>query len=649
MNKINRILIDCGFSAIIFCMLIAAAKAQSSQQTFEPLPPDLPLPTAPRLVAPWLERAIVLQPWRATQYAALTETGDRPQRLQREFGFNAIIVLPPEANNAGVTPPYRQTDEQFRAGVESYRKAGYKLILYSSVVQSGMLPLWHNGQIEQVHPEWSMRDSRGRPIRKYGHAWLCPNSPALEYSIKYTEKLVRDYRPDAVMLDNNQFFYTEDNDTSAETWTCYCDFCQKKFRDYTVERFGVEGVRRVFRADAAKLTIPTAEGALYALWIHWRNRVWAETNETFRARLRRVEPQIMFFANHQYDWSDGVLSSDLQYEHEDVVLSESRAMASWQMSEKMLIGNALAAGRPLWNYIGTFEEKDYSKLRPKEIVAPIIAAGLAHRARPWIVYFGFQDSQENYPARREMSELLSWYAKNPDLFDGSRLANVGVVVSPLNRNLHRRDLFPSHFKQLVRAKIPLTALRDDRLTAEKLNRFRVVTLENALSMSDATVYTLAEWIRGGGTLITVPDAGCNDELGRRRSKCALWDALKLTNDSKGTFTVERGKVIITDANQLARIAETISAADTFRITPESAVEVIPYQMQGRILIHLIRHEPARGSLTLRLPQTMKVTGSSAAVYAPELESPKKLTITRKGGDISVTIPDAPIYSVIVIE
>jgi hypothetical protein len=135
------------------------------------------LPTAPRLVAPWLDQAIVLQPWRATQYTALTDTGDRPQRLQREFGFNAIIVLPPEANNVGVTPPYRQTDEQFRAGVEAYRKADYKLILYSSVVQSGMSPLWHNGHLEKVHPEWSMRDGKGRPIMKYGHAWLCPNSP----------------------------------------------------------------------------------------------------------------------------------------------------------------------------------------------------------------------------------------------------------------------------------------------------------------------------------------------------------------------------------------------------------------------------------------------------------------------------------------
>ncbi len=51
-NKNNRIFMNYGLVAVIFWMLIAAVKAQSSQQTIEPLPPDLPLPTAPRLAAP---------------------------------------------------------------------------------------------------------------------------------------------------------------------------------------------------------------------------------------------------------------------------------------------------------------------------------------------------------------------------------------------------------------------------------------------------------------------------------------------------------------------------------------------------------------------------------------------------------------------
>jgi hypothetical protein len=113
---------------------------------------------------------------------------------------------------------------------------------------------------------------------------------------------------------------------------------------------------------------------------------------------------------------------------------------------------------PLWNYIGTFEEKDYSKLRPKEIVAPIVASSLAHGARPWIVYFGFQDSQDNYPARREMSELLSWYAKNPDLFGGSRWANIGVVISPLKPKLAKARFISFAFQTTCTRQIPLMSV-----------------------------------------------------------------------------------------------------------------------------------------------------------------------------------------------
>ncbi|HYE57152.1 MAG TPA: beta-galactosidase, partial [Rhodothermales bacterium] len=411
----------------------AEALGQSARIEFELLPPDLALPHAPPLASPaWLGEAIVLQPWRATQHAALTDVGNRPQRLRREFGFNTIIVLPPEANNVGVLPRHRQTEEEFRAGLDAYRRAGYRVILYSSVVQSGMDPVWHNGHLGLVHPEWSQRDAEGRPLTKYGHPWLCPSSPALEYSLDYTERLARRYGADGIMLDNNQFFYTDEKKTDPSTWTCYCGYCQHRFRDYVVRRFGPERLKRVFGVDANGLRIPNEEGPLRALWIHWRNRVWAETNESFRERLRRVDPGMMFFANHQYDWPDGVLASDLQYEHEDVVLSESRELTSWHMSAKMLIGGALAGDRPLWNYVGTFEEKDYTRLRPQEVVGPIIGASLAHRARPWIVYFGFQDEQGNYQARREMEGLLSWYASHPGLFVGERWAPLGVVVSPLN-------------------------------------------------------------------------------------------------------------------------------------------------------------------------------------------------------------------------
>jgi hypothetical protein len=629
----------------------AGALGQSAIAEFEPLTPDLALPHAPPPASPaWLGDAIVLQPWRATQHAALTDVGDRPRRLRSEFGFNTIIVLPPEANNAGVLPKHRQTEEEFRAGLDAYRRAGYRVILYSSVVQSGMDPVWHNGHLERAHPEWSQRDAEGRPLTKYGHPWLCPSSPALEYSLDYTERLARRYGADGIMLDNNQFFYTDEKNPGPSTWTCYCDYCQHKFRDYAVRRFGPERLKRVFGVDAGGLRIPTEEGALRALWIHWRNRVWAETNEVFRERLRRVDPGMMLFANHQYDWPDGVLASDLQYEHEDVVLSESRELTSWRMSAKMLVGGALAGDRPLWNYVGTFEEKDYARLRPQEVVGPIIGASLAHRARPWIVYFGFHDEQGNYQARREMGGLLSWYASHPGLFVGKRWAPVGVVVSPLNRNIRGRELIPGHLSELLHRGVgPVRAFRDDRLTPAALRDTRVLTVENAVCMSETRAELLGAWVRGGGTLVGVPEAGWEDELGRRRGRSVLWEALALESGARGVMTVGRGKVVISEAPQLAKTVGAMLGGDTLRVTGQTGVEVVPYAAPGMMLVHVVRHAPVRGPASLELPASVGQVVKAAVLHAPGRDRPQSLPLNRRGGRITVGLTDVPVYGVVVIE
>ena len=636
-------------AVLIITGLLHAARAQAPHDSVEPLPPDLPLPSAAPLGARWLYDAIILQPWRATQHTALTDVGDRPQRLRNEFGFNTIIVLPPAANNAGVLAEHRQTEDEFRAGLDAYRRAGYRVILYSSVVQSGLDPVWHNGTLEQEHPDWVMRDSRGAPVKKYGHGWLCPNSPALEYTIAYTEGLARDYRPDAIMLDNNQFFYVDEKSKAPETWTCYCEYCQTKFRDYVLRRFGAERAGQVFNVDPARLRIPVEESPLRALWVHWRNRVWAETNEAFRTRLRRVDPQLMFFANHQYDWRDGVLSSDLQYEHEDVVLSESRELTSWRMSEKMLVGGALVRGRPLWNYIGTFDEKDYTRLRPQEVVGPIIAASLAHGARPWIVYFGFLDVQGNPLARREMSQLLSWYATRPELFAGTRWSKVGVIISPLNRNLRNLSLIPAHLDGLLRAGLPVEAVRDDRVSAELLKHFRVITLESGLCMNQATAETLAGWVRRGGTLISVPDAGRQDELCRQRQHSVLWEALALRAAPRGSAKVGRGEIVIAEEGSLSQIVSARARRDSFSCLPQAGVEWVPYETQGRLTIHMVRHEPVKGGLTVELPSSLRSTAKSAMLDAPGLAQTQRLTIGRSGDRLSVRIPEVPIYGVIIVE
>ena len=449
-------------TAISICIFIlrahlfsfAAQPANRTSVEFEPLPHDLPLPASAPSQEKWLRHANVLQPYGHSAFIALTHLAGRPAQLKKELGFNAIIVQPPDSHNTIAAAADQLTETQFRAGLAAYRNAGYRIMLYTSVMAIGLSPEFQSGQISREHPDWLQRDPQGNLVLVWGVPWLCPSTGARQVALERCIRIAREYNADGIMLDNNEFFFAKDG------WTCHCDACTNAFRQYVHKRFGDEKAKQLFGTVPGKIYIPTDESPLYFEWLHWRNRVWAELNESFRARLRATNPHIMLFANTQYAFDSGMLATDLQYEHEDVVLSESCNLSSEKMSEKLVLGHAVAAGRALWNYIGTFAKADdYTGLRPASVVGPAIAATLAHHAQPWIVD-GFDEGPTDPQSRQLMATLLAWHAGHQSLFAGDPYSAVATIVSTESRNVRHSPLIPPHIAALQSAGIPVIALRD---------------------------------------------------------------------------------------------------------------------------------------------------------------------------------------------
>jgi hypothetical protein len=609
-----------------------------SVNNIESLPADLPLPASPPLDAAWLREANILQPYGHSAYVFLTDK-DRPARLKRELGFNVVIVQPTDSHNTIAKPEDKLTDEQFRAGLARCRAAGYHILLYTSVMAFGLSPEFQSGQIAREHPDWQQRDPKGNPVLVWGVPWLCPNSGARQLALERALRIAREYDVDGVMLDNNQFFF------AAAGWTCHCGACTAAFREYVQKRFGVNKSRQLFGAAPNELTIPTEEGPLYAVWLHWRNRVWAEVNESFRAKLREQNPNLMLFANTQYKWDDGMLASDLQFEREDVVLSESVGLNSRQMSEKMVLGQAIAAGRPLWNYVGTFSKgDDYTGMLPENVVTPMIAATLAHAACPWIVD-GFDDGPTDPKSRAAMAELLLWHSKHEDLFNQPRWSAVAAILSLDSRNLLHKPLIPPHITSLQTAGVPVIALRDDNLTAAALKPFRVVTVETAACLNGKAIAALAEWARAGGTLIAKRDTGDFDELGRKLPQSRFWQALGINGPPPAPHAanVGRGRVIAPDDDSFAEVATTISYPYSRASTDAKGVEIVPYESRKSLLFHVLRHETSEEPITLRL----RFKCPSAKLFAPGRDG-EALPLEHSDSTTTLCIDHAPPYSVVEI-
>lgn len=442
------------------------------------------------------------------------------------------------------------------------------------------------------------------------------------------------------MLDNNEFFFAEGG------WTCHCDACTKAFREYVGRRCGVDGTKRLFGVPPNELRIPSTEGPLFALWVHWRNRVWAEINESFRAKLRETDPEILLFANTQYLFDTGMLGTDYQYEREDVVLSESCNLNGRQMSAKMVLGHAVAEGRPLWNYIGTFAKPDdYTGLLPAATIRPMITSTIAHGARPWIVD-GFDEGRTDVAARSQMSRLLGWYAKHPDLYRGEPWAEVATLISLDSRNVLHRPLIPAHVAALQSSGTPVVALRDDNLTAEMLKPFRVIVAETSMCLSGPSAAVLAKWVREGGELLASPDMGDFDELGRRLPASTMWSALRLDSAPITQKVFGRGSVTAVSAAVFTKTAIDRTLRFGFQTAGASPIEVVPYRSGHSLVLQLLRHEPAKGPMKLWLPEGISTADKVARQFTPGAKEVRVLRMTSGPEFTYVELAEVPDYCVI---
>jgi hypothetical protein len=353
----------------------------------------------------------------------------------------------------------------------------------------------------------------------------------------------------------------------------------------------------------------------------------------------------MFFANTQYAYENGMLGTDQQYAREDVVLSESCDLNSRQMSAKMVLGKAVAEGRPLWNYIGTFAKPDdYTGLRSPELIGPAIAATLAHNARPWIVD-GFDEGPTNPQSREVMSKLLAWQADHKRLFTGKPFAAVAAVISPESRNVLHNLLIPQHVPALQSAGIPIVALRDDALNLDQLRPFRVVTIETVGCLPAEAATAVAAWVRNGGTLVAAPTVGVHDELGRKRPSSTLWRSFNL--DAAPTKQLAFGNGQIIAAEPATFTAQTLRIAQpySFLSQPNSGAEVVAYRTAKSVLLHIVQHERTAKQIELHVPKLF-ATSLSAQLFTPDNVDGLTLPVTKGSDGASLVLPGTAFYCVV---
>ncbi|NOX55542.1 MAG: hypothetical protein GXP27_14115 [Planctomycetes bacterium] len=392
---------------------------------------------------------------------------------------------------------------------------------------------------------WLARDRFGRPQlyggNRYYRQRMCPANPAY---IEYVKTLIRealvDYDMDGVFLDN--FYYRP----------CYCDHCQRRFREYLRERFP-DPLASLGVADLRGVRIPEVESRetvitdrLHQAWASWRMTVLPEVAESLRRYVRSIDPDAALCANICYprmdNWSLRGADPRRFLRTFDISYAEaSTSFPRWENGQAVsnalvLLMGADAGGNVLpgaWlPGLQLPERADQIELCLGESLAfgGHVLAGiwaLRMKGRKWAR--NEQELSEPYFTRPEVAGTWARYNRflldHPQLYIGSTLdCPVAIYHSAASMTYDfgvAYAAFVNASQSLLQARVPFAALFSEELS--RLNRYRVLWVPSQRCLSDEEIAAMEEFVRGGGRLIVTGWCGLYDQFRRERRDFGLND------------------------------------------------------------------------------------------------------------------------------
>ncbi len=366
--------------------------------------------------------------------------------------------------------------------------------------------------VAEAHPEWLACDATGEPRRHWSYPEVWVTCALGGYNHDFMPQVVREI---AATYDIDAVF--------ANRWAghgiCHCRNCTTTFK------------------AATGFDVPAAEDPASQAWIAyvaWRREVLTGVIRLWQREIAAARPHARFIPNMGHN---ALVDFDLN------VVSEFAPILFVDHQARRGVQPHWAAGRNAKRMRGAMGDRPIGGLssvgleevhRWKDSVQnPAemrlwVADGIAHGLRPWFTKFNanIHDSRWLDP----VADMFATHkALEPHLADTEPAAEI-ALIDPLttlaNYDGARETAEAGEFgfyHALVEAGLPFEMVSDHRLTADWLDRFRVVVLCNAAFLSDGQVAALRDYVHRGGNLVASFETSLFDEKGRRRDDFGLAD------------------------------------------------------------------------------------------------------------------------------
>lgn len=370
------------------------------------------------------------------------------------------------------------------------------------------------------YPTWFATDKSGKPY-KAGDLYLsCVNSPYYNTHIpSILKEIATLYKPEG-FTDNSWSGLTRDS-------ICYCNYCQKSFRDKT-------GYELPGQKDWNNVA--------YRQWIKWnyerRLEIWDLNNNTTKAaggedciwagmNSGSIRGQSFYFRDYKEICSradiimldDQARSNEGGFQHNAQTGQLIHGLLGWDK----LIPESMS----MYQTGGGANFRVASKVQPEARMW--MYSGFAGGIQPWWHHVSaYHEDRRMY---KTAAPVMQWHKDNEQfLINRSPVANVGVVWSQQNTDFYGRDNagdlvelpWRGMTNALMRARIPYLPVHADHIERDAA-KLAVLILPNIGSLSTSQTDAIRKFAENGGSVIATGETSLYDEWGDRKSDYALAD------------------------------------------------------------------------------------------------------------------------------
>ncbi|MGV0875967.1 alpha-amylase family protein [Martelella sp. FLE1502] len=393
-----------------------------------------------------------------------------------------------------------------------------------------------------THPEWIAVDKDGNPRRHWAFPDVWVTCAYGDYNNVFmpnvVKEITRDYDIDALF---------------ANRWqghgVCYCESCKTRFK-------GATGFDLPMTSDV--------NDPAWRAWSGWRREVLTRMVIAWDNDVKAIRPHASFIPNmggeSLMEFDIGLIEKHCPFL---VVDHQGRRGLEpiWLAGRNAKRMRATFRDRPVVLITSIGPEEQYRWKDSVTTGAEIeswIANGVTHGMLPWFTKFNGVVPDERWVA--PVAAGFEKHEKLQAMLEATTPTAEIAIIDPTTtlknwarderRQAEGDDL--GFYHALIEAKLPFEFLSDEAMTAESLDRFKLVILANASNLSDAQCALLRDYAARGGSLIAAHETAMRDESGNARDAFALGDVFGVKRSALARGPVKNSYIVLSGDHPLTQ-------------------------------------------------------------------------------------------------